>query len=247
MRCDSNVRVDDLTELPDDFDSVLAIVAHPDDLEYGAAAAVAVWTDAGKRVAYLLVTRGEAGIDGIAPAECGPMREAEQREAAQRVGVESVEFLDYRDGVIEASLDLRRDLAAAIRRHRPEVVLTINHRDNWGPGSWNSADHRHTGLAVIDAVSDAANRWIFVDLVDAGLEPWSGVKRILIAGSPAATHAMPVAPGIERAVASLEAHATYLAALGGDMADARSFVTSNAERTGERFHGQPAASFEVIG
>jgi LmbE family N-acetylglucosaminyl deacetylase len=236
-----------LEPLPDDFGSVLAIVAHPDDLEYGAAAAIATWTDAGKSVAYVLVTRGEAGIDSIAPKDCAPLREAEQRAAAACVGVDIVEFLDHRDGVIMASLELRRDLSAAIRRHRPEVVLIINHHDNWGGRNRNSADHRNTGTAAIDAVSDAGNRWIFPDLAEAGLHPWNGVKRILVAGSPHATHAVVVERGLERAIASLEAHATYLANLGGAMGDARSFVTANAMGTGERFGGRPAISFEVIG
>ncbi len=239
--------MDDLQQLPDDFSSVLAVVAHPDDLEYGASAAIATWVDAGKTVTYMLVTRGEAGIDGIDPETCGPLREAEQRAAAACVGVEVVEFLDHRDGVIEASIELRRDLSAAIRRHRPEVVLTINHRDTWGGSSWNSADHRNTGVSLIDAVGDAGNRWIFTELERAGLQPWNGVKHVLVAGSPNATHAVEVGAGVERAIASLEAHATYLDALGGDMADARAFVTGQVERTGERFGGRPAVSFEVIG
>ncbi len=238
---------EDLIELPADFERVLAVVAHPDDLEYGATAAIATWTDRGVTVTYLLVTRGEAGIDGIDPATCGPLREAEQRAAAACVGVDVVEFLDHRDGVIEYGVALRRDLSAAIRRHRPELIVTINHRDSWGGSSWNSADHRHTGMAVIDAVGDAGNRWIFPELIERGFQPWNGVKRIAISGSPHATHAVEVTTGLERAVASLEAHATYLAGLGGEMADARSFVTGSAARTGERFGGRPAVAFEVIG
>ena len=236
-----------LPELPDDFSSVLAVVAHPDDLEYGASAAVAVWTDRGKVVTYLLVTRGEAGIDAVPPAECGPLREAEQRTAAACVGVSVVEFLDHRDGVIEYSLDLRRDISAAIRRHRPELVVAMNHHDNWFGVHRNSADHRNTGLAVLDAVSDAGNRWIFPELVDAGLQPWNGVKRIAVFGSPQPTHAIGVADGVDRAVASLEAHATYLRNLGGDMADARTFVTDAVAQASERFGGRPAVTFEVIG
>ncbi len=81
-----------------------------------------------REVSYLLVTRGEAGIDGVPPAEAGPLREAEQRTSAAEVGVTAVEFLDHRDGVIEEGVALRRDLAAAIRRHRPELVVTLNHR-----------------------------------------------------------------------------------------------------------------------
>lgn len=116
----------------EDPGTVLAIVAHPDDLEYGAAAAVAKWTSAGSRVSYLLVTRGEAGIDGMAPAQAAPVREREQRASAAVVGVSSVEFLDHPDGTVEYGLALREDLALAIRRHRPDTLLLFNHRDNWG-------------------------------------------------------------------------------------------------------------------
>ena len=239
--------MDQLHGMPTDFDRVLAIVAHPDDLEYGASAAIAVWTDAGKTVTYLLVTRGEAGIDGLDPATCGPRRETEQVAAAKCVGVEIVEFLDHRDGVIEHTLRLRSDIAAAIRRHRPELVVTLNHEDSWFGRHWNSPDHRNTGRAVLDAVGDAGNRWIFPEQLDAGLQPWGGVKRVAIAGSSNPTHAVAVESGLERAIASLAAHGTYLAALGGAMADPRPFLTGMAQATGERFGGRLATSFQLFG
>ena len=238
--------MDQLQEMPTDFQRVLAIVAHPDDLEYGASAAIATWTDAGKEVVYLLVTRGEAGIDSIDPAECGAIREAEQLAAAACVGVDVVEFLDHRDGVIEHSLELRRDLAAAIRRHRPELVVTLNHHDTWFGQNWNSPDHRNTGRAVFDAVGDAGNRWIFPDAMPADGEPWGGVRWIAVSGSAHATHAVAVETGLERAIASLEAHATYLQALGGEMADARGVLTNTANSTAERFGGRPATAFELV-
>src|ERR687888_18385 len=110
-----------LQPLPDDWQRALAVVAHPDDLEYGCSAAVAGWTDAGREVAYVLATRGEAGIDTVDPAVCGPLREREQGASAAVVGVTSVDFLAHRDGMIEYGLALRREIAAAIRRHRPEL------------------------------------------------------------------------------------------------------------------------------
>lgn len=75
---------DSYLPMPLDWQRALAVVAHPDDLEYGGAAAVARWTDGGRSVAYLLATRGEAGIDTLPPVECGPLREAEQIAAARR-------------------------------------------------------------------------------------------------------------------------------------------------------------------
>ena len=103
----------------------MAVVAHPDDLEYGAAAAVARWTDQGKDVRYVMVTRGEAGIRGRSPAEAGPLRSEEQRRSAAVVGVSQVEFLDHPDGTVQLDLGLRRDLARVIRRHQPEVVIAV--------------------------------------------------------------------------------------------------------------------------
>jgi LmbE family N-acetylglucosaminyl deacetylase len=239
--------MDELEPMPMDWSRALAIAAHPDDLEYGAAAAVAVWTDAGKDVRYLLVTRGEAGIDGMAPAEAAPLREAEQRAGAAEVGVSEVEFLAHRDGVIEYGLPLRRDLAAAIRRHRPELVVTTNHHDTWPGGGWNTADHRNTGRAVLDAVADAGNRWIFPELADQGLEPWGGVRYTAVAVSTQATHAVDVTSGLDRAVASLEAHKGYLDALGDHaMASPRGFLEWLADLAAPAFGGRRATTFELL-
>src|SRR5262245_18210428 len=157
-----------LTPLPEDWQRALGIVAHPDDMEYGAASAVARWTDQGKTVGYVLVTRGEAGIGTLPPDECGRVREAEERASAAVVGVTSVEFLGHSDGVVEYGLPVRHDGTAAIRRHRPEVIVTLNHHDPWGGRSLNMADHRITGLAVLDAARDAGNRWVFPDAGDPG-------------------------------------------------------------------------------
>ena len=229
---------------PDDWSRALAVVAHPDDLEYGAAGAIARWTAEGRSVAYLLVTRGEAGIDTIAPAECGPLREAEQRAAAEIVGVEAVEFLDHADGTIEYGPALRRDLAHAIRRHRPELVITGNHRETWPGGGLNSADHRAVGQATIDAVADAGNRWLFAE---PGLEPWPGVRWVGVFGSPRSDHAVDIGPTFDRAVASLRAHAAYLEALGGAMGDPDTFLRDAAEQAGALLPGATlAAAFELI-
>lgn len=233
--------------MPDDWDRCLAIVPHPDDMEYGASAAVAAWTDAGKTVSYLLLTRGEAGINDRDPAEVGPLREAEQRAACDAVGVDSLEFLDYPDGTIEYGLGLRRDLAAAIRRHRPDLVVTVNHRETYPGGFWNMADHRVTGLAVIDAVRDAGNRWVFTDLVDAGLEPWDGVRWVALSGSPQATHAVDITATLDRGVASLAAHRAYLEGLGEQaLSGAGTFLREAAERTAEQFAGRLATAFELL-
>jgi LmbE family N-acetylglucosaminyl deacetylase len=232
----------DLEELPEDWDQALAIAAHPDDFEYGMASAVAKWTANGKRISYLLVTRGEAGL-AIPPDEAGPLREEEERRSAAVVGVDVVEFLDHRDGVVEYGLPLRRDIAAAVRTHRPEVVLTLNHRDSWGGPSFNMADHRNVGLAVLDGVRDAANPWIFPELLDDGLEPWDGVTMVCLNGSPHATHAVDVTGHLDTGIASLEQHAVYLAHVG---TDTDTWLRGSAEANGERLGVEHAVTFEVI-
>jgi LmbE family N-acetylglucosaminyl deacetylase len=235
-----------LERYDDSWSSALAIVAHPDDVEYGVAGAVARWTSLGKQVGYCLATRGEAGIDSLPPEEAGPLREAEQRAAASIVGVEDVEFLGYPDGVIEYGLPLRRDVARAIRRRKPDVVVIINHRDFWAPGRPNQADHVAVGRAVIDGARDAGNRWVFRELLDDSLPPWQ-VRHVLSAGGDAVTHGVDISEHFDKGVASLRAHAAYLAALGENpLADPEEFLESVARATGARLGCVFGAAFEVV-
>jgi LmbE family N-acetylglucosaminyl deacetylase len=233
---------DRLSVLPDDWSSGLAIVAHPDDLEYGAASAIAKWTDSGKTIHYLLVTRGEAGL-AIPPAEAGMLREAEERASAAVVGVDVVEFLDHADGVVENNLALRRDLSRAIRRHRPDVVIGTNFRDSWGGPSFNMADHRHVGEATLDAIRDAANPWIFPELLEEGHDPWDGVTMACFNASPQATHFVDIEDWLDHGIASLEEHKAYLDHVG---TDARQMLTEFAEMAGIRAGVARAVVFEVI-
>lgn len=229
--------------MPEDWSSALVVVAHPDDMEYGGAGAIARWTAQGKKIAYLLACRGEAGIDTMNPAECGPLRVNEQIASCTVVGVNVVEFLDHPDGLIEYGVPLRRDIAAAVRRHKPEVVITGNFRETWPGGGLNMADHIAVGRAAVDAVRDAGNRWIFREL---RLEPWNGVKYVAAASSPLATHAVDITDSFEASVESLRAHKAYLAALSGEMADPETFLRGMAEAVGQRFGGVLATSFELL-
>jgi LmbE family N-acetylglucosaminyl deacetylase len=192
----------DLEPLPEDWERGLAVVAHPDDMEYGAAAAVARWTRQGKWIGYVLVTDGEAGIASMAPEQAGPIRREEQIASCHEVGVSHVEFLGMPDGLVVEDLALRAALARVIREHRPDVVLSINHRESWGGPSWNHSDHRAVGRALLDAVRDAGNPWLFRDLG----EPWDGVRFTAFSGSPNASHGVDVSATLEAGVRSLECH-----------------------------------------
>lgn len=231
-----------LESFPEDWSRGLAVVAHPDDMEYGGAAAVARWTAQGKSVAYALATDGEAGIQSLPPERCGPLRRAEQVDGCAEVGVTEVEFLGLPDGLLVADLALRAELTGVIRRHRPEVVLSINFREHFGGPSWNHADHRHLGVALLDAVRDAANPWLFRDRGDA----WDGVRFVAFAGSPQPTHAVDIGATFDAGVRSLACHRAYLDALGGAMADPAAFLRGVAEAGGAQFGVPMAATFELI-
>jgi LmbE family N-acetylglucosaminyl deacetylase len=235
-----------MEHIDESWSSALAIVAHPDDLEYGTAAAIARWTSQGKRIAYCLATSGEAGIDGMAPEEAGPLREAEERASAAIVGVDVVEFLGYPDGTLMYSLDLRRDIARAVRRHKPEVVITGNYHETWGPGTRNQADHIALGRAAIDGVRDASNRWVFRELLDEGLEPWKASK-LFVSGVPNSGYGVDVTDHFGTGIESLEAHAAYLRGLGdGPMSDPSEFLESFARQAGSRLGVPFGVGFDVI-
>ena len=199
--------------MPEEWNRAVAVVAHPDDLEYGAAAAVARWTSQGKHVAYLLATRGEAGIQAMAPDQVGPLRVEEERRSAAVVGVHDVHFLDHADGLVEYGLPLRRDLAAVLRAERPDVVITMNFDLTWGDtGMVNHSDHRAVGLAVLDAVRDAANPWVFTDAGPA----WGGTSEVYVASVADPTHFVDVTATIGAGVDSLREHKAYIDGLGRD-------------------------------
>lgn len=189
---------------------VLVVVAHPDDAEYGTSAAVAHWTSQGIDVAYLLLTAGEAGMQR-SPEEAGPLRAEEQRKACEAVGVQRLTILDFPDGMLEYGLDLRRAIAREIRHFRPDAVVGGS-GELHVPWGIDHADHRAAGLATIDAVRDADNRWVFRELTDEGVEPW-GTTWLLLTGTRP-THYVALDEEAERrAVASLTAHEAYLADL----------------------------------
>jgi LmbE family N-acetylglucosaminyl deacetylase len=225
---------------PDDWTRAVAVVAHPDDLEYGVAAAVARWTGSGKHVDYVLATSGEAGIDGLAPAQCGPLREAEERRGAAVVGVDHVEFLGFPDGLVEPGLALRRAIAGAIRRLQPDVVVTASFELTWGPGGpVNHADHRAVGVATLDACRDAANRWLHPELG----EPWSGVTAVYVAATPDPTHYVDVSDTIDLGVASLREHRAYIEGLGDADFDPDAFLRGHAGDLGTHAGCEYAVGF----
>ena len=198
-----------------DVQRVLCVFAHPDDAEFGAAGTIARWIAEGIDVAYLVVTRGDAGGFDETPRDQMPiLREAEQRAAAAALGVKQVEFLDgYFDGTLTPTIGLRRDITAAIRRHRPDRVLTSSPLRRWermaGP---SHPDHLAVGESTTCAVyPDARNRFAFPDLeLEYGLEPWT-VREIWYTGGPNPDVAVDITDTYERKLAAVRAHVSQVA------------------------------------
>ncbi len=139
----------------------MAIFAHPDDAEFSCAGTIARWTEAGAEVCYVLCTSGDVGIarQGMTRSEAQAIREAEQREAARICGVNEVVFLREPDGMVQATLDLRKKLVREIRRFRPEVVICGDPTVLWTGNNYiNHPDHRAAALAAVDAIFPAAGQ-----------------------------------------------------------------------------------------
>ncbi len=159
-----------MTDPAEPLDRVLVIAAHPDDPEFGCAGAVVKWAQAGKHVTYVLLTSGDKGSHDpdLRPGRLAARREAEQRAAAAELGVREVIFLRHPDGILENTLDLRRELAGVIRHHRPHILLTI---DPWRHYQLHP-DHRAAGQAALDALYAAREWYIFPEQLVEGIEPW---------------------------------------------------------------------------
>jgi LmbE family N-acetylglucosaminyl deacetylase len=197
----------------EEISRVLVIVAHPDDVDFGAAGTVARWTDAGIDVVYCLVTDGDAGGSDqtISRPDMATLRRYEQTEAAARVGVRDLRFLGYPDGRVEPTLGLRKDLARVIRQVRPDrVICPSPERDYVRPGI-SHPDHRAVGSAALDAVyPDARNPFAFADLLaEEGLEAWT-VPEVWISGSSTPTHYVDVTKTFPRKMAALRAHVSQV-------------------------------------
>lgn len=166
-------------------ESAMAIVAHPDDIEFIFAGTAARWVKSGARVCYVLCTSGDVGIaePGMTRERAGQIREAEALEAARIVGVKDVVFLREPDGLLQATLDLRKKLVREIRRFRPEVVVTEDPTLVFADEKYiNHPDHRAAGLAALEAVFPAAGQPnLFEELAQEGLKAHK-TRKVYVAG-----------------------------------------------------------------
>jgi len=190
------------------IERILVVTAHPDDVDFGVAGSVAVWTDAGVEVAYCIATDGEAGGDdrSLDRADMAAIRRVEQTEAAARVGVRDLTFLGFPDGRLQADLDLRRDIARVIRRFRPDRVVAQSPERNWARIYASHPDHLAAGEAAACAVyPDARNPFAFPELLGEGLEPHT-VPELWIMTTERADRAVDATDSFDRKLAALRSH-----------------------------------------
>jgi LmbE family N-acetylglucosaminyl deacetylase len=162
--------------MSDQPERVLVVLAHPDDPEFFCGATLAQWARAGKEIHYLLLTCGDKGSDSpdITPEMLCADRQSEQRAAANIIGAREVTFLHYRDGELVNTREVQRDIVRAIRRLKPQRVVTCDPTTLFRPNNAgiNHPDHRAAGAATLDAIFPAAgNRMYFPELLAEGLEP----------------------------------------------------------------------------
>ncbi len=197
--------------MPEDWESAVAVVAHPDHIEYGVAAAVARWTGQGKKVTYVLATKGEAGIAGMAPAEVGPLRMEEERRSAEVVGVHQVTFLDHPDGLVEYGIALRRDLATQFRRlrrdhHHRELRPDLGRRGTGQPRRPSCGRARRAGRVPGRRERVGVSRGRVA----------VGIRAAYVATIANPTHFVDVTATIDAGIASLREHQAYIDGLGTD-------------------------------
>ncbi len=210
------------------------MAAHPDDVDFGASGTVAAMTSAGVTVSYCIVTDGDAG--GFDPSvgrrEMAALRRKEQRQAAAQVGVDDVTFLGYPDGRLEVTMALRRDLAATIRRVRPDLVVAPSPERSWERIFASHPDHLAAGEAAVCAVyPDARNPFAHPELAERGLEPHT-VGQLWLMATPSATLAVDITATFHRKMAALRSHASQVLDAEQTEARVRSWGAAVASRAG---------------
>jgi len=222
-------------------------MAHPDDCDFGAGGTIAQWTSNGIEVSYCIITNGDQGGEAsqFLLEEMAQVRQREQREAGKVLGVSNVTYLNYRDGSLVPTLELRKDIVREIRRARPDRMVVQSPERNWERIFASHPDHLASGEAAIQAVyPDARNPYAFTDLKDAGFEPYR-VRELWITGSPQPNHFVDITDTFAKKISALNAHVSQTAHNPELEAMVRSWGEKNAEAN-SLAPGRLAEIFKVV-
>jgi LmbE family N-acetylglucosaminyl deacetylase len=224
------------------FSSALVLFAHPDDAEFMCGGTIAKWTREGCEVHYVVVTDGSAGSNepGVTREEMRPIREREQRAAADVLGVTSVTLLGEVDGLLEVTLDTRRKVTREVRRLRPEVIVAPDPARLWSGNRYiNHWDHKAAGMLALSTVMpDAPTRVMFQELEAEGIEPYE-VPNLWLSSNEPDTY-IDITDTIDLKIKSLEQHVSQ----GGT--EAEPWVRLRAQQTGEEAGCAYAEAFKTF-
>jgi len=194
-------------------ESAMAIVAHPDDIDFSCVGTLARWVKHGTRISYVLCTSGDVGIatPGMTREEAIEIRETEQNEAARIAGAAEVIYLREPDGMLVATLELRKKLVREIRRFRPEVVITGDPTRVWSGDSYiNHPDHRAASAAALDAVFPAAGQPnLFEEIAEEGFQAHKPRKVYVTTWDEADVY-VNIEETIDTKIAALRAHKSQM-------------------------------------
>lgn len=225
--------------------SVLAVFAHPDDIEFSCVGTIARWVKEGARAAYVLITSGDVGIaePGMTKAKAAEIREAETLAAAKVAGVEDVTFFRMGDGMVENTMELRKRIVREIRRFQPEVVMCGDPQllyTRWG--GLNHPDHRAAGWAAVDAVFPAAGQPnLFEELEEEGLYAHKPRKVFILTWGEGTTF-VNISETIDLKIEALKQHVSQV----GDRADLGDNIRKRAAERGKDVEMPYAESFRVL-
>jgi len=188
-------------------------MAHPDDCDFGAGGTIAQWSAKGIQVSYCIITNGDQGGEesGIPLEQMAQVRQKEQRDAGAALGVSDITYLNYRDGWLMPSIELRKEIVKAIRIAKPDRMLVQSPERNWERIFASHPDHLAAGETAIQAVyPDARNPYAFTDLKEAGFEPWR-VREVWMTGSPTPNHFVDITDTFNNKMAALHSHVSQTA------------------------------------
>ena len=231
-----------------DVERILVVTAHPDDLDFGAGGTIAQWTAKGIAVSYCICTNGDQG--GIDPTvtreQMKQIRRSEQRAAGVVLGVSDIHFLDYRDGWLTPTIELRKDIVRVIRKVRPQRMLIQSPERNWNRLGASHPDHLAAGEAAIQAIyPDSGNPFAFEDLLhDEKLEPWE-INEAWVMMSDGHDHHVDITDTFDKKMDALRAHVSQTAHAENLEERIREWGTKNGEAAGLT-DGRMAETFRIV-
>ena len=230
------------------IERVLCFTAHPDDIDFGAAGTIAAWTAAGVQVSYCIMTDGDAG--GFDPAqreEIVRLRVAEQQRAAALVGVTDIHYLHQRDGYLEPSHEVMREVVRLIRQLRPDVVVSMHPERNWNRIQKSHPDHLAVGEAVTRAVYPALeNPFAYPELAESGLEAYKLPWLWLFAGpEERENHFVDVTEHVDSKLAAIHIHVSQHPDVDAMERTVRGLMLGTGARAGLPA-GRSAEAFHVV-